>query len=78
MRQEITLYIVLTSTHHQNRVRGHWRTGSSNAGVEENLRKQSDITDTQGNKTEIRNQRAYVPDTCTIYIMSCSEAVFCL
>ena len=29
---------VLTLTHRQNRVRGHWRTGSNNSGVEEYLR----------------------------------------
>ena len=34
--------VVLTLTHRQNRVRGHWRTGSNNSGVEEYLRKQSD------------------------------------
>ena len=35
------IVVVLRLAHRQNRVRGHWRTGSNNSGVEEYLRKQS-------------------------------------
>ena len=55
--------VVLRLAHRQTRVRGHWRTGSNNSGVEEYLRKQSDKPTTQGYIPEIRNQHANVPGT---------------
>ena len=65
--------VFITLVHRQNRVRGHWRTDSINSGVEKYLRKQPDKTNTQGNKTEIRNQRANVPGTYLVDIMSCTS-----
>ena len=62
--------VVLRLAHRQTRVRGHWRTGSNNSGVEEYLRKQSDKPTTQGYIPEIRNQHANVPGTRYIYMMS--------